>query len=167
MTKFITTLICALGAAAAGSACASETPPPRTVAPPARIPDPVAPQARPEGQPVAIASLPRELRRAVAEDAARRFGVGSNDVVLSNAEQVAWPDGSLGCPEPGQMYTQMIVPGYRLVASTTRGKLAYHTDQGERVIACADRQLSGPKGPQIPPKPVEPRTDPAAPSADR
>jgi len=31
------------------------------------------------------------------------------------AEAVTWPDGSLGCPEPGMFYTQMVVPGYRLI----------------------------------------------------
>jgi hypothetical protein len=31
------------------------------------------------------------------------------------AEAVTWPDGALGCPEPGIVYTQALVPGYWVV----------------------------------------------------
>ena len=32
-----------------------------------------------------------------------------------SAAAVTWSDGSAGCPEPGMMYTQALVPGYRIV----------------------------------------------------
>ena len=55
------------------------------------------------GEPVTTAatSVPREVRRAVVADAARRFKVAESAVVLTQAEQVTWNDGSLGCPQPG------------------------------------------------------------------
>ena len=84
---------------------------PRSIAPPTRIPDPVV--AQPVGEYVDVATVPRDVRRAVVADAAKRFAVSENDVVLVNAERVTWNDGAMGCPEPGQMYTQMLVPGFR------------------------------------------------------
>ena len=36
------------------------------------------------------------------------------DLKVLSAEAVTWSDGSLGCPEPGMMYTQALVPGYRV-----------------------------------------------------
>ena len=37
------------------------------------------------------------------------------DVTVVSYEDVTWPDGALGCPEPGMSYTQALVPGARLV----------------------------------------------------
>ena len=85
------------------------------------------------------ASMPRAVRRAVVADAARRFKVAESAVVLARAEQVTWSDGSLGCPEPGRMYTQMLVPGFRVTATTTAGQMLYHTDTRGNVVTCGCR----------------------------
>lgn len=117
---------------------AAAAPQPRVgMAPPTRIPA-VAPTPGPVGVPVATASMPRDVRRAVVADAAKRFKVAQNAVVLASAEQVIWSDGALGCPEPGHMYTQMLVPGYRVVAKTREGNLTYHTDGSGNVRSCLD-----------------------------
>lgn len=49
---------------------------------------------------------------------------------VEEAEAVDWPDGSLGCPEPGMMYTQMITPGYRVVLRTEQGWFNVHLANG-------------------------------------
>ena len=84
--------------------------------------------------------MPRDVRRAVVADAARRFKVPESAVVLTHAEQLTWSDGSLGCPEPGQFYTQMLVPGFRVVAKTSAGEL-YHTDARGNVKTCGAGHL--------------------------
>jgi hypothetical protein len=118
------------------AACAANPPVKAAMAPPTRIPA-VEPPA-PAGEPIAIASVPRDVRRAVVADAAKRFKVASNAVVLANAEKVNWNDGALGCPEPGHLYTQMIVAGFRVVAKTREGNLTYHTDANGNVRSCLD-----------------------------
>ena len=107
---------------------------PRGIAPPTRIPYP--PLATMAGEPVAVSTMPREARRAVVADAARRFRVAASAVVLAHAEKVTWSDGSLGCRQPGQMYTQALVSGFRVVATTAEGQLTYHTDSGGQVLVC-------------------------------
>lgn len=82
-------------------------------------------------------------------DAARRFKVPESAVVLTRAEQVTWPNAALGCPEPGTMYTQALVPGFRVVAKTSSGELLYHTDSSGDVRSC--RVHEGPDPPQPPP----------------
>jgi hypothetical protein len=142
-------------------ACAAEQRP-APVAPPTRIPDMVDDTPTPAGEPVNIASVPREVRRAVAADAARRFNVAASAVVLARAEQVTWPDGSLGCPEPGKLYTQMLVPGYRLTAKTTAGELVYHADAHGNVKSCA-LSVQPPHEALKNRKPVDPVTGPQPP----
>ena len=128
-------IICVSGFAAL-SACAAEPAAPGAIAPPKRVLDAVETPAAPVGEPVNTAAMPREVRRAVVADAARRFRVDENSVVLTRAEQLTWSDGSLGCPQPGQVYTQMLVPGYRVVAKTVAGELTYHTDTHGNAVTC-------------------------------
>ena len=114
--------------------------PPRQIAPPKRIPDVDSGIAveitQPTGEPVSTASMPRAVRLAVVADAAKRFQVAEDAVVLASAEQVTWGDGSMGCPQPGRSYTQMLVPGFRVTASTTAGRMLYHTDTRGNVVTC-------------------------------
>ena len=50
----------------------------------------------------------------IRADAAQRAGVILDQVKVLTVESVTWSDGSLGCPEPGMMYTQALVRGYRV-----------------------------------------------------
>ena len=156
MSKYFWLL--ALVAAPAAEAGAETPGAPRAIGPPTRIP--YVQPAGPLGVPVNTAQIPREVRRAVVADAAKRFGVSANSVVLTSAEQVTWSDGSLGCPEPGQMYTQALVPGFRLVATSSAGALEYHSDGQGRVVTCIANAAPGPNPADKVVKPVEPRTEP-------
>ncbi len=135
MSRVATLLV--FGVFAASAACASDGKSgERGIAPPTRIPDPVEVGVAPTGQQVSTTAIPREVRRAVVADAAKRFNVAESAVVLTRAEQVTWPDGSLGCPQPGRMYTQLLVEGFRVAAKTTAGELTYHTDGRGNVVNC-------------------------------
>jgi hypothetical protein len=127
------TLILALPTLLIACATAQDASP---VMPPTRLPYVTEGAGGPAGTPVASASVPRAVRRAVVADAARRFKVAESAVVLVRAEHVTWPDASLGCPEPGMAYAQMLVAGYRIVAKTSAGEFAYHADEGGRIALC-------------------------------
>jgi len=138
-TLFVLLVTTALGGAL--PACGNGPKPmPQGIAPPTRIPY-VAESSAPAGDPVATATLPRELRRAVVADAARLLQVPESAVVLARAERVTWSDGSLGCSKPGQVYTQMLVPGYRVVARSGERELTYHTDERAYVVGCSETAL--------------------------
>ena len=55
-------------------------------------------------------------REAVA-DLARRLHVAEDAIAVERVEEVTWNDGSLGCAEPGSMYTQALVAGSRITLS--------------------------------------------------
>jgi hypothetical protein len=83
--------------------------------------------------------LPAEAGQLLAQalvDVVPRAGVAATQVRLVEVEEVEWRDGSLGCPEPGMMYPQVIVPGYRFVIEAGGETYNYHTDRGSRVILC-------------------------------
>jgi hypothetical protein len=157
-----------MGAGAAENTLPNRTLEPRGtgIAPPTRIPDAATVSPLPAGTPVALANVPRSVRRAVVADAARRFGVAESAVVLTRAEQVTWNDGSIGCAEPGGMYTQNLVPGYLVIARTSEGELAYHTDSRTLVASCgAGRPVPANRlSDKTPVRGDDPRTQPPAPN---
>ena len=98
----------------------------------AGAPDPTvasqAPSAAPAGsaQPSAGGgSLPAEVTDPIVADAATRLGVDPSAVAILDAHAETWPDGSLGCPEPGMMYTQALVEGYQVIVEANGTQLDY------------------------------------------
>lgn len=74
------------------------------------------------------------------QDAADRAGLDAADVEVVTNEAVTWSDGSLGCPEPGQFYTQALVEGYRIVVEAGTETFEYHGAAGQAPAYCADPQ---------------------------
>ncbi|MDX1614538.1 MAG: hypothetical protein R3300_09525 [Candidatus Promineifilaceae bacterium] len=70
-------------------------------------------------------------------DLAQRVDVAPEAITVTEAEEVVWPDGSLGCPEPDQVYTQATVPGARIRLMANRQVYAYHAGAG-RLFLCED-----------------------------
>lgn len=59
--------------------------------------------------------VPADLLSAIKADLARRRKAPVEDIEVLRAQAVLWRDGSLGCPKPGQMYTQALVNGYWVI----------------------------------------------------
>jgi hypothetical protein len=72
------------------------------------------PAASPAGS--GTINLPASVLDPVVAAIAKDAGVSTNEVTIISAEPVTFPDGSLGCPEPGKAYTQVLVDGYKIVA---------------------------------------------------
>lgn len=75
------------------------------------------------------------LATAIA-DLSRHSGVDPGDIQVVVNEPVTWRDGSLGCPEPGKMYTQALVDGYRIVLRAAGQDVAYHGSTGRPPFRC-------------------------------
>lgn len=81
--------------------------------------------------------LPEQVGPAVA-DLASRLGVEPSAVLVRSHEDVTWRDGSLGCPVPGMMVTQALVPGSRLVLEAAGRTYEYHAAAGGPFRYCPD-----------------------------
>lgn len=68
--------------------------------------------------------------------AAREAGMPEADVRVTSAISVTWPDGSLGCPQPGMVYTQALVPGYRILVRAGDRDLQYHASRSGHFVLC-------------------------------
>jgi len=70
-------------------------------------------------------SLPASITDPIVADAAGRLGVDPSAVTVVSAHAETFSDGSLGCPEPGMMYTQALVDGYQVVVEANGTQLDY------------------------------------------
>jgi hypothetical protein len=89
--------------------------------------------------PATNVELPAQLRASVIADAARRAGVSESAVVVRGSEEIQFPDGSLGCPQPGMMYTQMVIPGYRVVVQAGGKTFDYRATRDGEPGICVPR----------------------------
>ena len=71
------------------------------------------------------ASLPAAIIDPIVADAAARLGVDPSMVEVVAAEQKTYGDGSLGCPRPGEMYTQAVVEGYQVIVEANGTQFDY------------------------------------------
>lgn len=90
--------------------------------------------------------VPEELLARMQQDLAKRLSAGSAHIAVVVAESVIWNDGALGCPQPGQVYTQATVPGYRVVLELAGQRYAYHADAGGTFVPCNVLSMTPPAG---------------------
>ena len=125
-------LLLAACAAPAGAPSASATgqvasrAPFETVTPP---PSDVAGTGAPDG-------LPEAAWTAIVDDLSGRLGEPVVDPTVISAVAKTWNDGSLGCPEPGELYTQALVEGFQVVLEVDGERFDYRVGGGTDVRLC-------------------------------
>lgn len=69
-------------------------------------------------------------------DLSGRLDVAEAEIEVLSVEEVTWPDGSLGCPQPGMMYTQALVDGSRIRLQVDGEIYAYHSGGNRPPFLC-------------------------------
>ena len=76
------------------------------------------------------------LAKAIA-DLAKQTGLPEEKISLVSMKAVDWSDTSLGCPQEGMMYAQVITPGFQIILAAQGQQYDYRTDQqGNNVRLC-------------------------------
>ena len=119
------------------------------------------PYASPTPHPEEVATLELELNPVkpgpeqsqrtnfAKNDLAGRLGVDAADIEVTAYETVTWSDGSLGCPQPGMMYTQALVDGYLIQLMVDGQTYNYHGANGRDPFLCVkdgDESTGPPRG---------------------
>ena len=80
--------------------------------------------------------VPEELLDKIRIDAAERGNSTPENVRIISAYSETWADGSMGCPVPGEVYTQMQTTGYHIVAAVGLQKFDYRAGENGRFKLC-------------------------------
>jgi hypothetical protein len=79
-----------------------------------------------------------ESLAAAIADLVEQAGLAEEEIRLVSMEAVEWRDASLGCPQEGFMYAQVITPGYLIILEAAGQEYEYHTDQRANVVLCQE-----------------------------
>lgn len=86
-----------------------------------------------------IAAEDAAMQAAIA-DLADRLDVEPSEVVVVSADAVTWSDSSLGCPQSGRMYAQVLTDGIRIVLEVDGDAYQYHSAVDADPFLCEDPQ---------------------------
>jgi hypothetical protein len=59
-------------------------------------------------------------------DLAQRLSIAPEEIEFIRLDLVEWPDSSLGCPQPGVEYLEVLVDGYVIQLKVGQRVYAYH-----------------------------------------
>ena len=76
--------------------------------------------------PTPASDAPAALTTRAIADLSKELGIPPANIKVASTAAVEWPDGGLGCPEPGMSYAQVITPGYRIVLQVGDMPYEYH-----------------------------------------
>ena len=88
--------------------------------------------------------VPPETVNKVKGDLVKRINAEQDSIDVLHAESLIWNDGSLGCGKPGQMYTQALIPGYRIILGHAGQQFDYRTSRQGLFILCDQPHLPVP-----------------------
>lgn len=97
-----------------------------------------------QGEPPAMslpeqAPIPTGLQDLVDNakaDLAKQQGLAAEQIHVLEAAEVVWPDSSLGCPQKGMEYAQMLTTGFRVVLESGGISYEYHAGPNRAVFFC-------------------------------
>jgi hypothetical protein len=91
-------------------------------------------------------SVPPDLIDAMKADLANRLGVDPSTIRLVSGRSVTWSDSSLGCPEPEQMYLQVLTDGYQVILEAGGAQYDYRADTRGNFKLCQNPSGGGEVG---------------------
>ncbi len=71
-----------------------------------------------------------EAEAYAKKDLVAKLAIPADNIKVLESGEATWPDTSLGMPEPGQMYAQMLTEGFRVVLKAAGKTYEYHFGNG-------------------------------------
>jgi hypothetical protein len=83
-----------------------------------------------------VGEVPESILSAARADLAAKLDVPAESITVTESAAVVWNDGSLGCPRPGQVYTQALEPGYRIILEHGDRQYDYRATERGYLLLC-------------------------------
>ena len=69
-------------------------------------------------------------------DLAQKLTISVAEINIMEATAVTWPDSSLGCPQEGMAYAEVLTPGYLILLEYSGNTFEYHASSRDTIITC-------------------------------
>ena len=89
--------------------------------------------------------MPTDLDQvsAAIADLALHLQIEPGSIEFVQVRVVQWPDGSLGCPQEGESYTQAVVDGSQVILRVDGRLYDYRADEMANVKLCPSEDKDG------------------------
>ncbi len=85
--------------------------------------------------------------RLATRTLSEHLDIDEASITLDEVMAIDWPNASLGCPEPGRSYAQVIMPGFRVTLTVQDDERTHRVHvSGTRAVVCERAPRSGPAG---------------------
>jgi len=92
------------------------------------MPEKINPSEMPNVPPI-LGEVPDEILNEIIDDLIKRTEANKQNIQVIRSQAITWNDGSLGCPKPGEFYTQAIVNGYWVILQVDDQNYDYRVSQ--------------------------------------
>ena len=86
---------------------------------------------------------PSDPTETAIVDLSRRLLVTRDQIEVVETREVTWPDGALGCPEEGGVYTQATVDGTQVILQVDERVYVYHAGDDGAAFLCPSDEKDG------------------------
>ena len=76
------------------------------------------------------------LIQKAKEDLAQRLSISVDQINGIDAKAVIWSNSSLGCPQSGMVYADVLTPGYLILLNANGQDYEYHAGKGSTIFLC-------------------------------
>ncbi len=87
--------------------------------------------------------VPEVIVTSIIADGEKRTGADPTEFQMLRSQPVVWNNGSLGCPKPGEFYTQELVDGYWVVLSYQGQEFDYRVNSQGFFLLCEESTPPG------------------------
>ena len=89
----------------------------------------------PQNNPTPTPGLEKLIETA-KNDLAGRLSLPAAQIILIDARSVVWPNSSVGCPQPGMLYADVLTAGYLILLQADGQNYEYHAGKSSDAFLC-------------------------------
>ncbi|MBA2747679.1 MAG: hypothetical protein H0U45_02805 [Tatlockia sp.] len=93
-------------------------------------------------QPALVNSLSDRVASAVITEVSKQTGISTKNLKITEYSRQTWSNGCLGVSKPGEICTQALVEGWRVVVSGNKRTWVYRSNRNGQIL-----RLESPKKP--------------------
>ena len=99
----------------------------------------------PQGAVAQLEDEDMDIARLAAETLAADLNIPVQKIEVDTVRAVDWPDTSIGCPQPGQAYGQVITPGHKITLRVD-GQFYFVHEANGRAFVCKQQKPTAVSG---------------------
>jgi len=101
-----------------------------------------------QGSAEKLTDTERDIARLAIDALAADLKIGKDEILVDTIRAVDWPDSSIGCPQPGRAYLQVITPGHKITVRA-RGQIYVIHEAKNHAFVCHKTKALGGITPQL------------------